>query len=119
MTAIDIAGLIAGFCIVIVVLFDVFTSVVVPRPVRSVFRLSAWFSRTVWPLWRGYALRLSQPQRREQLLGMFGPSAMMALLALWEIGLIVGFGLIFFGVRREIHPVPGSLPNTIYFAGSS
>src|SRR5579872_7214220 len=119
MTPLDVAELFVGFLIIVIMLFDVFTSVVVPRPVRSIFRVSALFARLTWPLWRGAALRMPSPQRREQVLGIFGPFAIMAFLAMWEIGLLLGFGLVFFALRRDIHPMPENLSSAIYFSGSS
>jgi len=114
--AIEIA---CGVAVVIVVLFDVFTSVVVPRPVRSGLRISAYMLRATWRVWRAAGLRMDPPQRRDSFLGLFASLAVMVILVVWENGLIVGFGLFFYGLRSEVHPALHNFGQALYFAGTS
>jgi hypothetical protein len=109
----------AGLIVVGIILFDVFTSVIVPRPVRGSFRLSSHLLRTTWPVWRRASLGSVQPQRQEMLLGIFAPAIMVVLLGVWVVGLIIGYGLIFYGLAAQIQPPPHSLGSATYFAGTS
>jgi len=119
LTVLQIFEGVAGLALVLIILFDVFTSVVVPRPVRTALRLSAYLVRFTWPLWRRAAFAIEPPQRREAFLGVFAPAAIMVLLVLWEFSLIAGFGLIFFGLRADVHPQLQNLEEAFYFSGSS
>ena len=109
----------AGIVIIVSILFDVFTSVVVPRPVRTSWRISAHLVRITWPWWRGFAYNLQPPQRREAFLGVFAPLAVMSLLILWEALLIIGFALVFLGLRGDVQPPLQNFPQALYFSGTS
>jgi len=56
---------------------------------------------------------------RDQLLGLFAPAATILLLGAWLSGLILGYGLILFALRAELHPDPQDLGTALYFAASS
>lgn len=107
-----------GLTIVGVNLLDVFVAVVLPRPAGVRFRLSARLVRTTWPLWTRIALRIDDSDRREDFLGAYAPLALVGFLGMWGLGLIVGFGLIVYGLRAEIHPTP-NIGDAVYFAGVS
>lgn len=109
----------AGSALVFIILFDVFTSVVVPRPVRSGLRISAYLLRGTWRSWRRIGLRLEPPQRRDAFLGVFASLAVVLLLIVWEGGLILGFGLFFHGMRHDVRPELHNYGQALYFAATS
>ena len=109
----------AGCIVVAGVLFDIFASVIVPRPVRSTLMMSAMLRRYTWRAWRLAFLPVQPEQRREVLLGIFAPFTMILMLCGWVFGLILGFGLIFFGQRTGLHPQPHDLGTAVYYAGTS
>ncbi len=119
MSARDWFALILGCVIVATVLFDIFASVIVPRPVRSTFQVSALLRRYTWRLWRYLCIGVQPPQRREVLFGVFAPMVMVLLLCEWVFGLIIGFGLVFWGLQNGLHPVPSDLGTAVYYAGTS
>src|SRR5262245_282682 len=98
----QIAGLIAGFVIILVVLLDAFETVVLPRRVQRHFRLTAWFYRRTWIPWREIASHIQKGSRRENFLGYFGPLSQIFLLVLWAAGLIFGFALLQYGTGGHI-----------------
>jgi hypothetical protein len=53
------------------------------------------------------------------VLGLFAPAATVALLAVWLVALILGYGLVLFALRDELRPVPPDLGSTLYFAATS
>ena len=116
MTAIEI---ILGALVIAAVAVDIFLSVIVPRPTRSGMRLSSFFGRATWPAWRRIGLTFANSDRREGFLGIYAPLALVALLALWVVGLVVGFGIILFALRGELQPPPHDVGTAIYFAASS
>jgi len=112
--------LIALGCFMIgAILFDVFASVIVPRPVRSTLLVSALLRRYTWRAWRSLCIGIQPAQRREVLLGVFAPLVMVLLLCGWVFSLIVGFGLVFFGLKAGLNPTPPDLSAAMYYAGTS
>jgi hypothetical protein len=90
-------SIIAGVAIILVVLVDAFENVVLPRRVQRHFRITIFFYRYTWVPYARLASRIKSQARRETFLGYFGPLSMIALLAIWAFGLILGFALMQFG----------------------
>lgn len=89
---------IVGFVILWVVLLDAFETVVLPRRVLRNFKLTAYFYRRTWIPWRNIARRIQKSSRQQNFLGYFGPLSLILLLGFWAVGLILGFGLIQYGI---------------------
>jgi len=79
-------------------LLDAFETVVLPRRVLRNFKLTAYFYRRTWIPWRGIARRIKTASRQQNFLGYFGPFSLILLLGFWATGLILGFGLIQYGI---------------------
>jgi hypothetical protein len=105
-----------GALIVLVTIYDVFQSVVMPRPAVGRVRLSFWLIRGSWRLWRKIADLPKKLQNRETALAAFAPMMLVALLVLWGFGLILGFALIFNGLHAGLQPQPDSFGTTLYFS---
>jgi hypothetical protein len=90
---------ILGIAVVFYILNDVFQSVVVPRSTPARYRLTRWVVRPGWRGWRAMGLRSRSSGERERLLGIFAPLVVVVLLVLWLSGLVLGYGLIFYGLR--------------------
>src|SRR2546423_2997516 len=110
---------IVGIAVAFYILNDVFQSVVVPRPTPARYRLTRWVVRPGWRSWRAMGRRGRSSGHREQILGVFAPLVVVVLLVLWLSGLVLGFGLIFYGLRAHLHPVVQDFPTALYFAGTS
>jgi hypothetical protein len=95
---IHIVGVVFGIAIIWVVLLDAFETVVLPRRVLRNFKLTAYFYRRTWIPWRGIARRIKTASRQQNFLGYFGPFSLILLLGFWATGLILGFGLIQYGI---------------------
>lgn len=108
-----------GAALVGVVLNDVFSTVIVPRPTPSRFRPAALLTRFGWRGWRARFGAVTPPQQRERRMGIFAPLIVMALLATWILMLITGYGLMFDAVRDSLRPSPDSLGTSLYFAAVS
>jgi len=111
-----------GAVVVVVILLDVFLTVVVPRRAPNIgrrVRVSGWLIVYLWRLWREVGLRFSTPERREGFLGTFGALVVVLLLDTWVGGLILGYGLMLFALHDQIRPEPESLGTAVYFAGVS
>jgi len=110
--------LILGLALLWLVLWDVFETIVVPRPTPGWFRIGRYVTRYGWRAlrraadWRG-------GEARDRWLGLFAPGATILLLFTWLLGLVVAFGLILYALRGDLSPQPPDLGTAIYFAASS
>ena len=107
-----------GVLLLALVFWDLFETVIVPRPTPGWFRISRYLVRGSWRALR--ALRDGRPGRSyDRVLGLFAPAMTVALLGAWMAGLILGYGLIMYGLRDELQPVPPDLGTALYFAATS
>jgi len=116
----DVLAVVGGALVVIAILIDVFQTIVLPRPiVRSRIGIARGLVYVTWRAWRRYCESSDVPAVRERRLGLFAPSVVIMLLGAWIALLAIGFGMVFWGFRDEIHPRPADLWESIYFAGTS
>jgi hypothetical protein len=113
-------AVVLGVTLLVIVLRDAFETIVLPRRVRRRFQLTRIFYWVTWAPWRGAARRL-RGGFTEHALGWFGPFSVLLLLAFWAASIIVGFGLIQWGIGGGI--VRGgdlvNLSETFYFSAST
>lgn len=117
MTPDQIVEAVAGVAIVVLVLTDVFRSLVLPRASGRTLRLGPWIAIG---LMRG-ALRSTRRRpaaRRHDLLGALGPLLIVIEMLIWVTMLIFGFGLILTGLRDSIKAV-ASFGDALYAAASA
>jgi hypothetical protein len=107
-----------GALLILITLYDLFKSVVLPRPAINKFVLSRMLFFGFWGFWRWVSERLSLP-RREGWLATFAPMAVLSIFGLWAASFILGYALIIDGVRDEMNPVPGDLWESIYFSATT
>lgn len=102
-------GLLAGVALIALILVDAFETIIQPRRVTRRLRLTRVFFFASWAAWAGLARRLSseaeweRSTRRDRRLGVYGPLALLLLLGLWATGLVLGFGLIQWGLGSALH----------------
>jgi hypothetical protein len=105
-----------GVVVVLVTLYDVFQSVVMPRPAVGRLRVSVTLGYQGWRVWRKVAKRPRRLQLREAALAAYAPLAVVALLVLWAFFLILGYALIYNGLPDGLRPQPASFGATLYFS---
>jgi hypothetical protein len=106
-----------GILLLAAVLWDLFETIVVPRPTPGTFRIGRYVVRGSWRAVRAFATRTED--RHETLLGLFAPAATILLLLTWLACLVVGYGLVLYGIRDELGPAPVDLGTAIYFGATS
>ena len=107
-----------GIFVLALTFWDLFETIVVPRPTPGWFRIGRYILRGSWRALR--AVRDGNPGRSyDRILGLFAPAATVALLGTWLLGLIVGYGLLMYALRDELQPVPPDLGSAMYFAATS
>ena len=93
---------IAGVVIFAIVLWDAFEAIILPRRVTRRFRLTRFFFRTTWFLWRRCASLAPSRKSREALMGFYGPLSLLVLVAVWAVGLVFSFGLMQYGAGSAL-----------------
>src|SRR5450759_3039013 len=107
-----------GILLLILVVWDLFETIVVPRPSPGWFRIARYLVRSSWRVVRAIG-RGRDGRTHDTLLGLFAPAMTLALLVAWLSTLIIGFGLVLFALRDQLSPSPQDLGTTLYFAASS
>src|SRR5215475_4364581 len=112
---------IAGVAIFLVVMWDAFESIILPRRVTRKFRLTRLFYKVTWNIAKFVANLFSARKTRETLLGFFGPSSLLLLIAVWAVGLVLGFGLMQYGAGSAVVVTGGqpSFSNDFYLSGTT
>ena len=97
----------SGIALILLVLWEGFETIVLPRRVTRQIRLTRLFYRGTWTLWAAVFRRISSPKRRETYLGFYGPLSLLALLAVWAVTLVTGFALVHWAVGSQISTPAG------------
>src|SRR5262249_13763031 len=85
-------------------------------------RLTRFYYRSTWLSWSAIAREITHKKwRRETLLSFFGPLSLIGLLALWAIGLVMGFALVHHGLGSTLttQSETVSFATYLYFSGTT
>lgn len=89
---------ILGVVVLIVTLFDVFETIVLPRTVRRGLRMAPLLLKALWGAFAPLVRRLGPSEFRQTLLMMAAPLSLAALIVTWGGLLILGFALVHWGI---------------------
>ncbi len=112
---------IAGIALFLVVAWDAFEAIILPRRVTRKFRLTRFYYKLTWTTWRAAARIIPSKKRREAFLGFYGPISLLFLVGVWAVGLVISFGMMQFGAGSAIN-VSGSTPSIsadLYLSGTT
>ena len=103
------------------VLWDGFATIILPRTVTPMRRLSGRFYRWSWRLWAAAGRRIRDPESRLSFLAVYGPISIVLLLVLWAGLMIVAFALIYHGLGPRFQAAAGSVGfgTLLYMSGST
>lgn len=111
--------LLLGVILIVLVVRDVFHSVV-PRGMSSRFCLAPFFvHRVFWPLFCFLGARVPSAFLRTELLSLFAPFALLSLLMIWLALLVAAFGFITLALASHYAPPIDSLLSAVYVAAAS
>lgn len=116
-----VLGWLGGLGLILLVLWEGFETVVLPRRVTRRFRLTRLFYRRTWIPWIGMVKSFAPPTRHETWLSFFGPLSLLLLLSVWAGGLIIGFALLHWGIGSAIFTQDGSsgFLTDLYLSGTT
>lgn len=111
------AGLL-GLFLVLLVIWEGFETIILPRSVTRQLRLTRGFYLVIWPFSSAIARRLPD-ERRQLYLSYFGPLSLPLLLVFWAFMLVLGFALLQFSIPHGLDRVPGMnlLQTALYQSG--
>ncbi len=89
---------ILGIVCIVVIAFDAFETIVLPRRVVRRVRVAKIFYRVSWACWAIIGRRLHTGNRREYYLSIYGPLSLIVLLFMWAALFIVGFAMLGWGL---------------------
>jgi hypothetical protein len=107
------------------VLLDAFQTIILPRRPVGRFRITRVFFVATWGPWGWITGRCRESKSREQMYSIYGPLSLLMLFALWALGLVVAYGLIYFGMHAPFtdptHPVTAlaRLRSCLYVSGTT
>lgn len=112
---------IAGAAIFLIVLWDAFEAIILPRRVTRKFRLARLFYKSTWHVWKFVMCLVPSRKKREALLGFYGPLSLLVLVGVWAVGLVLGFGLMQYGAGSAVVITGGqpSFETDIYLSGTT
>src|SRR6266404_5063875 len=112
---------VAGVAVFLIVVWDAFEAIILPRRVTRKFRLTRVFYKATWNTWKAFVNLVPSGKPREALLGFFGPISLLLLIGVWAVGLVFGFGLMQFGTGSAL-TVTGAQPGfwtDVYLSGTT
>src|SRR6516165_2561117 len=93
----------AGAGLFLIVLWDAFEAIILPRRVTRRFRLTRFYYLFTWRTWKIYARLIPSSKAREAFLGFFGPISLFFLIGVWAIGLLIAFGMMQYGAGSAVN----------------
>lgn len=96
-------AVIPGLALILIILWDAFETIILPRRVTRRLRLTSVFYKTTWMICSGLVRAMSNRKRREKYLGMFGPLSLLLLLACWAAGLIIGYAILLWATNTLLN----------------
>lgn len=106
---------ILGTVILLIILWDGFEVIILPRRVARKIRLSRLFYLSTWMVWSWLARRVRSPKRRERYLSFYGPLSLLFLIVVWAAGMILAFAM----VQWSVGPPKMSFNESIYLSGTT
>src|SRR5450432_3699647 len=98
----------AGLALSLVILLEAFEAIILPRRVTRKIRVTRFFYRSTWAIWKFVAARFADRKLREALLGGYGPISLLLLIAIWAFGLVLGFAFMQYGAGSGLNVHEGS-----------
>lgn len=111
-----VVSVIAGTILIGIAVVDTIGTLVATRIQTRKWWPTAVLYRYTWPWWRGIGRKIDDEDQREAFLSIYGPLSLLTLLMFWVTLQVVGWGLVWWGLRNGIHTVD-SLLESIYYAG--
>jgi hypothetical protein len=112
-----LVGVIGGV-VVVLMLSEIFLAFLLPRRVKRDPRLARRVAIYLWWPWRWIARRMPA-QSGDTLLGIYGPFALLLDLALWVLGLMIGWACLQWAGHAQLGLAHGDFGAALYFSAAT
>src|SRR6185295_11141004 len=114
-------AVIVGVALILIILWDAFETIILPRRVTRRLRFTSLFYISMWTICSRLVRAMRNRKRREKYLGAFGPLSLLMLLALWATGLILGYAILHWGLQTELNLTDetGRFTSYLYISGET
>lgn len=109
---------IAGALLVLAMLTEFFVTFLLPRRVKRDPRLARGLYRAAWGPWRALARRLPETPQ-DTVLGFFGPIWIIATIAIWSLGIVLGFACMFWASDTAVSVHTSDFGDAIYYSAAA
>jgi len=110
----------AGGLWAVIIMWDAFETLVLPRRVTRRLRPTRMFYRLSWRMWSAVARLMRPGGRRETYLSFYGPLSLLVLMAAWAASLVAAFALLQTGLGTGINVKGGgSFTDHLYLSGET
>jgi hypothetical protein len=99
--------------------YDLFQSVVLPRPAVRKLQLATVIGRPMWLGWRWLSQRTSSLDSSERRLAAFGPLSLLVFFFIWGAAIVLGYGLIYYALADQFRPVLTDFPTSFYVSATT
>ena len=108
-------------CVLAIILWDAFETVVLPRTVSRRLRLARVYFKFTWKQWKRAAAMFRAERHRERFLAIFGPLSLLGLAAVWALGLLIGFAGLQWSAGSNLRPLraTGHFIDDLYVSGTT
>lgn len=114
---------IAGVVLFVVVLWDAFEAIILPRRVTRKFRIARFYYGFTWKSWKLYASLIPHRKTRDTFFAYYGPISLLVLIGVWAFGLVVAFGMMQYGAGSSVNitgqGTHSGLTTDIYLSGTT
>jgi hypothetical protein len=117
----NLLSAIAGAVLILVVLWEAFETIVLPRRVTRQVRLTRYFYRFSWLAWSALVCLRKGRKRQDALFSFYGPLSLLLLMACWAAALVLGFGMVHYGTNSQFSGtlLPNRFGNDLYMSGTT
>jgi hypothetical protein len=119
MSLLNAVDMVVGVLLLGATFYDLFQSVVLPRPAVRKVQLARTIIRPLWRVWKWALNRGSRIDRSEARLAAFGPIALLSLFLVWALALITGYALVLEGLHDMFRPVLRDFPESFYVSATT
>jgi hypothetical protein len=111
---------VVGVVLTVVILWDTFETIVLPRRVSRRLRLTRIFYVATWAPVAWLARRVPVGKKRDRYLAFYGPLSLILLLLVWVAGLLLAFALVHWALDTSLQTPGGEPPgfgSYVYMSG--
>jgi len=113
------AEMILGLALLGATFYDLFQSVVLPRPSVRKVQLARTVVRPLWRVWKWVLNRGTRIELTERRLAAFGPISLLTLFLIWALSLVVGYGLVLDGLGDQFQPNLNNFLTSFYVSATT